>query len=369
MKTQRKNISLIIILNLLLALSGLTAGCSNEHKADQPAKVSEPSKTITITDCIGRNVTIPAHPQRIACLCPESGHALALFGQGDKIVAGVGGMQRDLLLVEMYPHIKKVPVPKNSGVINIEELAKCEPDIAFVKSDTAHNQAEVDKMNKSGIPFLVIEFNNMKEQQAAMTMIAKALGTANQAQKYNQYYQRCLERVEEKIAAIPEKDRIRVYHSVNEATRTVTRGTLPADWIQAAGAKNVALDQELKLFEGKYYASLEQILLWDPEYILVNDPNVVEYIMNHEHWRSLQAVKSMRVLALPNGISRWGHFSSLETPLAVIWTAQTLYPDKFTDIDMVVETKYFYKEFFRLDLNDATVQKILSSEGMRVSKN
>ena len=91
--------------------------------------------------------------------------------------------------------------------------------------------------------------------------------------------------------------------------------------------------------------------------------------MNHEHWRPLQAVKNKRVLALPNGISRWGHFSSLETPLAVMWTAQTLYPDKFTDIDMVAETKYFYKEFFRMDLTDETVQKILSGEGMRVSKN
>lgn len=369
MKIQRKNIILTFLLILLLALSGLATGCSNGHKTDQPDGVSKSGETIIITDCTGRNVTIPANPQRIACLCPESGHALALFGQGDKIVAAVGGMQRDLLLVEMYPHIKDVPVPKSSGAINIEELAKCNPDVVFVKGDTANNQAEVDKMNKSGIPFLVIEFNSMKEQQAAMTMIGEALGTADQAQKYNEYYRQCIERVTDKVAAIPEKDRIRVYHSLNEATRTDTRGTLPADWMQAAGAKNVSVDQELKLFDGKNYASLEQIMLWDPEYILVNDPNVVGYIMNHEQWRSLQAVKNKRVLALPNGISRWGHFSSLETPLAVMWTAKTLYPEKFTDIDMVAETKYFYKEFFRMDLTDETVQKILSGEGMRVSKN
>ncbi len=369
MKTQRKNIILTFFIILLLAMSGLAVGCSNWHKTDQPANISKPGETITVTDCIGRNVTIPAHPQRIACLCPESGHALALFGQGDKIVAAVGGMQRDLMLVEMYPHIKDVPVPKSSGAINIEELARCNPDIVFVKGDTAHNQAEVEKINKSGIPFLVIEFNNMKEQQTAMAMIAEVLGTVDQAQQYNQYYQQCIKRVADKVAAIPKKDRIRVYHSVNEATRTDTRGTLPADWLQVTGAKNVSVDQELKLFDGKYYASLEQILLWDPEYILVNDPNVVGYITNHEHWRSLQAVKNNRVLALPNGISRWGHFSSLETPLAIMWTAKTLYPDKFTDIDMVAETKYFYKEFFRMNLTDETVQKILSGEGMRVSKN
>lgn len=368
MKTQRKNIILAFLFILLLALSGLAGGCSSWHNTDQPANVIESGDAITVTDCIGRNVIIPAHPQRIACLCPESGHALALFGQGDKIVAAVGGMQRDLLLVEMYPHVKDVPVPKSSGAINIEELAKCNPDIVFVKGDTARNEAEVYKMNKCGIPFLVIEFNNMKEQQAAITMIAEALGINEQAQKYNSYYQQCIERVAEKVATIPEEDRIRVYHSVNEATRTDIRGTLPADWIQAAGAKNVSIDQELRLVDGKHYASLEQILIWDPEYILVNEPAVVGYIMNHEHWRPLQAVKDKRVLALPNGISRWGHYSSLETPLVVMWTAKTLYPDKFADIDMVAETKYFYKEFFRMDLTDETVQKILSGEGMRASK-
>lgn len=369
MRRNFKSIIYCFWLILILTMSCLAGGCSNGHKTDQPADVNKTGETITITDCIGRTVTIPAHPQRIACLCPESGHALALFGQGDKIVAAVGGMQRDLLLVEMYPHVKDVPVPKSSGAINIEELARCNPDIVLVKGDTARNQAETDKMNKSGIPFLVIEFNNMKEQQKAMAMIAEALGTTDQARKYNQYYQQCIDQVADKVALIPEKERIRVYHSLNEATRTDTRGTLPADWMQAAGAKNVSVDQELKLFDGKYYASLEQILLWDPQVILVNDPNVVGYIMNHEQWRSLQAVKNKRVLALPNGISRWGHFSSLETPLAVMWTAKTLYPDKFDDIDVVAQTKYFYQEFFRMELSDQTVEKILSGEGMRASKN
>jgi iron complex transport system substrate-binding protein len=368
MKTKRTSVVLAFLLIFVLALSVLTGGCSNQPKTDQPTDVGKVGETITVTDCIGRKVTLPANPQRVACLCPESGHVMALFGQGDKIVAAVDGMQRDLLLLEMYPHIKDLPLPKTSGAINIEELAGCNPDVVFLKKSDI-NQAEEEKLNKSKIPFLVIKYNSMKEQQAAMAIIAKVLGTVDQAQRYNQYYQQCLERVAEKIASIPEKDRIRVYHSLNEATRTDTRGTLPADWMQAAGAKNVSVDQDLKLFGGKYYASLEQILLWDPEVILVNDPNVVGYIMSHEQWHPLQAVKNKRVLALPNGISRWGHFSSLETPLAVMWTAQTLYPDKFTDIDMAAETKYFYQEFFRMELSDKTVQKILSGKGMRVSKN
>ena len=91
--------------------------------------------------------------------------------------------------------------------------------------------------------------------------------------------------------------------------------------------------------------------------------------MENEQWASLQAVKNGKVLPMPNGISRWGHFSSLETPLAVLWTAKTVYPERFEDIDMKTVTRDFYKQSFDWDLDDATTDKILSGQDMRGSKN
>lgn len=357
----------LIAMIFVLILSLAAAGCGRQE-AGRPASLDDQADTITVTDCIGRQVKIPAHIERIACLCPESGHALAMFGLGEKIVATVGGIQRDVLLTEMYPNIKGSPVPKTSGVINIEELANSKPDLVFVKGDTARNEAEVEKMNKSKLPFLVIEFNSMKEQQDAIAMIGKAVGASEKAEKYNEFYRNCVELVSKRVAGIPVKDRIRIYHSVNEATRTDTKGTLPADWTQAAGAVNVSVNEDLKLLEDKYYASLEQILLWNPDVILVNEPGVTDYIINHEQWAPLKAVKNRKVLPMPNGVTRWGHFSSLETPLAVLWTAKTLYPEQFTDVDMVAETKYFYKEFFNFELTDELARKVLSGVGMRESK-
>lgn len=359
-----KRIGWAWILLICVAVTCLASGCASRGTP----KVEQNQAKVTVKDAVGRVVAVPADPQRIACLCPESGHAMAIFGQGDKIVAAVGGMQRDLVLVEMYPHIKEVPVPKTSGAINIEELARCKPDLVFVKGDTANNQAEVDKLNKSGIPFLVIKFNSMEEQQQCMAMIGEVLGEREIAAKYIQYYRRILERVAEQVGSIPESERVRVYHSLNEATRTDAPGTLPADWTRWAGADNVSVDQELKPYEGNYYASMEQILLWDPEVILVNDPNVVDYIMNHEQWKPIKAVRDRRVLALPNGLSRWGHFSSLETPLAVMWTAKNLYPEQFAAWDMDAETRYFYREFLRMELSDQELEGILTAKGMRAPK-
>ena len=72
---------------------------------------------------------------------------------------------------------------------------------------------------------------------------------------------------------------------------------------------------------------------------------------------------------MPIGISRWGHPGSLETPLALLWTAKTIYPDYFPDIDISAETRAFYKRFFNYDLSDEQVRQIVSGQGMRLDKN
>jgi len=350
-----RNCCVIILICSLL----FSAGCAQKEVQESQRD------TQTITDCTGRQVKVPTQVSRIACLCPESAYALAMLGQGDKIVAVVNGVKRDQILTELYPRLKELPVPKSSGVINIEELVGARPDLVFVKKDTSSSSAEVDKLNKTGLPFLVVDYNNMQEQQKAIAMIGQAVGTEKKARQYNQYYQDCIKRVQDRVAGIPERDRVRLYHSLNEATRSDVKGSLSGDWTQAAGSINVSAHEDLKILEGKYFASLEQILLWNPDVILVNESGVANYILTNKQWAPLKAVKNKRVLQMPNGLSRWGHPSSPETPLAILWTAKTIYPDKFTDLSMTAETKFFYKTFFGLDLSDEVVNQILFGEGMR----
>lgn len=363
MKTIKRN-KFSLLLSCIFLMTVLLSGCGQTGSNDAIPQTA----AVTIEDCAGRQVEIPADVDRIACLCPDAAYTLAMLGQGDKMVAVVDGIRRDIILTDMYPAIKNLPLPKTSGVINIEELMSCKPDVVFVKKDTANNKAEVEKLKKSGIPFLVVEYNNMQEQQYAVQMIGKVTGQEQIARQYTQYYQDCIKRVQDRIQDIPAAQRVRVYHSINEATRTDVAGSLSDDWMQAAGAWDVAAHEKLRLLEGKYFASLEQILLWDPEVILVNENGVDEYILSNSQWAPLQAVKQKRVLQLPSGISRWGHPNSPETPLVILWTAKTLYPDRFTDLDMALESKTFYKDFFGLELSDETIQKILYGGGMRAAR-
>jgi len=75
--------------------------------------------------------------------------------------------------------------------------------------------------------------------------------------------------------------------------------------------------------------------------IIANEKTAVDLILGNPQWSGIQAVQDGRVYQLPQGISRWGHPGSVETPLAVLWTAKTVYPHPFEDVDMAAETKHY----------------------------
>ena len=52
------------------------------------------------------------------------------------------------------------------------------------------------------------------------------------------------------------------------------------------------LIEKLKLVDKQYIASLEQILLWNPDVILANQDGVGDYILESPAFHTLQAVKN-----------------------------------------------------------------------------
>lgn len=358
-------VAYIIILIILYLLQGCATKPAGEPM-EEP--VLDTQESIAVTDYLGREVVIAEPVKRIACGYAYTGHVAAMLGRGEDIVAVVGGLQRDKVLTSFYPHIKDLPVPFSAGTINIEELLACDPDIVFLKTDTALNESVVTKLDKLNIPYVVIDFYSMEEQIESISIIGQVLGASEKAQKYIDYYKKTVEDIRNTVESIPTEERVTVYHSVNEAVRTDLKDSLPADWIEVTGGINVSTEDKLKISEEKSFATLEQIYQWDPDIIIVNEAGVSEYILGNEQWAALRAVKQKKVYQIPNGISRWGHPGSIETPLAVLWTAKLLYPAYFENLNIETEVKEYYKSFFNMELSDNQIKEILSGKGMRDPK-
>ena len=322
-----------------------------------------------IVDSIGRKVAIPEKVDRIACMYAFTGHVVAMLGRANDIVAVSNGLKRDVLLNTMYPGVKNAVVPKFQGAINIEELAGVRPDIVFVASDTGNNIAETSKLDHCGLTWIVIDFHSMDQQQNTVSIIGKAIGAPEKAETYNNYYRSCIDRVKNATSTIPPDRRARMYHATVEPTRTIQKDGLSANWIRTAGIVNVSAENPDLWIKGSHQIGIEQILLWNPDVIIANEPGVTKHINSCPKWSAINAVKNSRVYQMPIGISRWGHPGSLETPLALLWALKTVYPEMAGDLDLRDGTRRFYKTFFNYELTDDMVAHMLSGKGMRLTKN
>lgn len=342
----------------------LYTACSNQRiNATLPH-----SNSHKVKDSSGKIVWVPNKVNRIAALYAPIGYIIALLGDGSKMVAVPGGLKRDKIMSTIVPSIDHANVPQEGGKINVEELAKAHPDIVFINEETAGDNAQLKKLDQLHIPYLYIDFHTLKQQENVIELIGNLLGKKDVAQKYIRYYDSKMNLIENRIKSIPLKKRIRVYHSINEATRTDTPDTISADWLKKAGAVDVSVNEKLKTIENKYFASVEQILLWNPSVILANEQGVDQYIRAKDQWQSISAVKNGRVYLLPSGVTRWGHPESIEIPLVTMWAAKLLYPPLFKDINMFTETRNFYQSFFSIRFNDQQIAEILSGKGMRIPK-
>ena len=127
-------------------------------------------------------------------------------------------------------------------------------------------------------------YHSMKEQMAIIEMMGKAIGRYRNALAYTRYYKGMIDMVGFRTAHIPLDKKIRLYHSVNEPRRTDARGTIEADWTNAAGVNNVSVGRSLHGKGNKNYADIEQILIWNPEVIIVNEDGVDQLILTDKKW-------------------------------------------------------------------------------------
>ena len=125
-------------------------------------------------------------------------------------------------------------------------------------------------------------------------------------------------------------------------------------WLSAIGAENVALEIDKAISP----VSLEQIYAWDPDVIFLNSFSAftAEDILNStaiegQDWSQLTAVKNGRVYKLPLGVYYWFPPCS-DSPLALQWMAQKLYPELFEDLDIDQEIRDYYKNFYGIELTD-----------------
>ena len=176
-----------------------------------------------------------------------------------------------------------------------------------------------------------------------------------------------LDIVHNKTSKLSEGDKKTVYYAEgNDGLKTYPSGSPHGQLINLVGGINVADSLNRGNTTSGVQVSIEQVINWNPDVIITTDPDFYNNVYNDSKWAGVNAVKNHEVYLSPQSPFKW-----FDKPvganmiIGVPWTAKVIYPDLYSDIDLVSATKEFYSEFYHIDLSDDQVKQMLLDSGLK----
>ncbi len=295
----------------------------------------------TITDSLGNEVTIPKHAESIASLRAGITEIICALGAKDKILAvedGVkGGSGYGEFITSVHPDLMEKGCPIMGRDPNLEEMLRIDPELILIGG--YGRMKWVDPLNTIGLPVVIAHFETLEDYMNDIRIVAQCVDAENRAEDLIDYLGGKLDFVASKVGDVPEADKVRILYAGHDVYHIYGGETFEQAQIDAAGGINVC--QTLTGWMPE--VSAEQIMVWDPEVIVLLNGVSTGDVLNDSKLADVSAVKDGRVYSLPE--SGWD-FASPRALFCIEWLASKLYPERFADVDIVGETNEFYQEVF-----------------------
>lgn len=245
---------------------------------------------------------------------------------------------------------------------NQEALLKVRPDVMVVWMWTSHmaNQKIAETADKLGLPYVYVRMDQVADYVESFRFMGKLLGKEERGNALSDYARKTLEEVSPIVTSIPRDKRVSVYYAeAPDGLSTECDKSMHTELIELSGGRNVYSCAPKDDF-GMERISLEQVMLEDPEVILVQEKDFFDQVSSDPRWQGIRAVKNKKVYLIPRGPFNWfDRPPSFMRLLGVKWLVNILYPDRYP-IDIEKETKDFYHLFLGLDLDDKAVREVLN---------
>ena len=278
MKNRRSGLLPLITTGILI-LSGLT-GLSEILLANE--------YPLSVTDDLGRNVTISSEPQSIISLAPSNTEILFALGLGDKVIA--------VSTYCNYPlEVQNKAKIGGFSTVNIEKVVDLRPDLVLAACGV--QKAVVKELERLGLTVIALDAKSIEDVLENIGLVGKAAGQLETARELTANLEQRIRAVTDKITDLPDHQRPRVFYEVQyEPLMTSGPGTFINDLIHLAGGVNIASDAAAKY---PVY-NLEILIERNPELIIISVGHgsiaaSVEAAKSRERWQIIDAVKNNRV--------------------------------------------------------------------------
>jgi iron complex transport system substrate-binding protein len=319
--------------------------------------LTETPTTKLVIDMAGNMVYVPVNAQRIAFPWANQYEIMMMAGITNKCVAIHPNLKKYVWLVKYTPEITDKCTPFSGIDVDIELLLTTNPDLLFALETFTETIA---KCNTVGLPVVILSKpSTIQKIRNNASLIAKVLGGDAEImiQRYDTYVNEKLTMINSKLANLTDEEKPTVACIiVDTACKVSGTNTIMDEWSSIAGGKNIAQE-----FTGYKEVNAEQLLMWNPDVLIVPSNKWKTAIMTGAEYVGLAAVKNDRVFINPHGFFDW-QYTAPTVALQIQWAAQMLHPDLLTDVDIREEIKYYHKILLGVDLLDEDVETILYPE-------
>ena len=346
----------ICIATLLLSIT-LWSCSSSHHKASEPG--------IPFTDMLGREVVVPANPQKVVALNAGTLRLITWLDATDLICAVEGNeSQRAVPYLYAHPELREKPVIGSGNLYDMELLTAAAPDLIIT---TYLTRAEAEELqSRTRVPVVAIDYGNFDDDTATVFKTLHLLGTllhrTPKAEEVTAFIRHTLKDLNHRTVSVSAELRPQVYaggiawrgsHGI-----TSTEPRFPA--FRLVNVDNVAQELPPVWRAGgqtvqNAFIDKEQLILWNPEYIFV-DASAATLKLTDEPWiKILDAVKQQKIYSL------WPYnwYTTNYSTILVnsYYIGKLLYPEQFTDVDPEQKAREIYKTILGADVVDEMQNK------------
>lgn len=266
------------------------ADTAGEAPNEQTEAEQAQSGTRTVTDMMGREVTLPYTIERAVVLSPAD--CEILFGIcASGIIVGRSEYCD-------YPTAAQEITTVNSGAqTNIEQIISLEPQVVFMTT-MAQTEEQIQQLEAAGIAVMTSESGTIDEIYANISLLGDITGHPDEAAKLTAEMKEKISGYSEKAAAIEEHPT--VYFEVSPLEYglwSCGKGTFMQEAADLLHAENIFGDSD-----GWISVSEEQVIEKDPDVIVSTSTagDAAEEIMSRTGWDGISAVKNGKVLVFAN---------------------------------------------------------------------
>ena len=316
------------------------------------------------TDDAGRKVQLPDKVERVYAAGPPAS-VLVFALAPDTLIGWTRAFKEDEApwIASKYaklPELGRLTGRGNSA--NVEVVLKAKPDLVVDMGSTSATFASLaDRVqSQTGVPYVLLD-GRLETTVSQIEKLGVVLGVPDRGRDLADYARKLIDGLQRKIATIPKDKRPTVYYARGpQGLTTGLAGSINVEMIEFLGATNVAGGER----GGLANVGLENVVLWDPEIIVTNDPNFYREVWNLPVWNSITAVRGKRVYLSPHLPFGWFDYPPGANRLVgLLWLSEILYPQLFRH-DYRREVSEFHRRFYHHAPAEEQLSKLLGEPGV-----